>query len=194
MIEELRLLVNRIAELERRIDDVDRRQNGLLTEGVIEEVDFANATATVLAEGIQTKKVPWLTRAGDINEWDPPTVGERVLIASPAGDHGRALILPGGYTDSVAAPHDQGGEFVRVTGDVRHTQTAEVHKVEVGDTTVEISADGVTITVGGVSMEITSGGVTYTGGRIEHDGKNIGTDHRHDEVMKGAALTGEPVE
>lgn len=169
-------LWQRITGLERQLDKLDQRISGTLIEGVIKSVNHEKALAVVEAEGIETKEVPWLTRAGSVSEWNPPTEGERVLLASPGGDLGRAMILPGGYSSSNPSPHDQGGEFVRVTGQVRVTQSAQSIKIEAG----------------GVAVEISGSGLTVTGGRVEHDGKNIGSDHIHGGVMAGGDLTDVP--
>lgn len=170
-------LIRRIAELERRIEDVDRQVQGTLTEGVVKSIDTENATATVEAQGVLTKDVPWLSRAGAVSEWSPPTVGERVLLANPGGDIGRAMILPGGYSDDNPAPHDTGGEFVRVTGDVRVEQTGS---------TLKITAAGVTVTISGSGLKV-------EGGLVEHDDKNIGKTHKHGGVVAGGDITDVPV-
>jgi len=162
--------------LQRAIDSLDRRVAGTFTEGIVEEVDYENAVATVQAEGILTKEIPWLERAGDVVEWDPPSKGERVLLASPNGDLGRAMIMPGGYSNEVKQPHDKGGEFVRVTGDVR----------------VEQTGSKLTITAGGVTVEISGDGMKINGGRVEHDSKNIGSTHVHGGIQRGGSKTDPP--
>lgn len=170
-------LVRRIAQLEAAVNQIDRRQNNLLREAVVTEVFAGEGTARVDAQGIVSKKVPWLERSGAIREWVPPTIGERVLLISPTGEPGRGLILPGGYTDQFPAPHNQGGEKRVAIGDVTVTQTGSALVIKAGGVTVEISGDGLKV----------------TGGIVEHDGKNIGKDHKHLGVEPGAGITDVPV-
>lgn len=51
---------------------------------------------------------------------------------------------------------------------------------------------GMTLTCEGVSMAMTSSGVAFTGGTVTHDGKDIGSTHKHTGIKPGGALTGEP--
>ena len=51
---------------------------------------------------------------------------------------------------------------------------------------------GMTLTCEGVSIAMTSDGVAFTGGTVTHDGKNIGSTHKHSGITPGGALTGEP--
>ena len=169
-------LIQRIEYLERRLENLDRRANNSMREGVVTEVFPDEGMARVDAMGVVSKKVPWLQRAGDINEWTPPTKGERVLLISPTGEPGIGLILPGGYSDKFKQPHQKGGEKVTVTGSVRITQTQ----------------DSYIITVGGCTLTITSNGFQFNGGEMHHEDRNIGVDHVHNGIVPGGANTGPP--
>lgn len=169
-------LVRRIEQLETVINQLDRRQNNSLREGRITEVFPDEGMAKVDAGGVISKKVPWLQRAGAIREWSPPTIGERVILISPSGEPGQGMILPGGYTDEFAAPHDKGGEKVVTIGDVTITQT---------DSAFVIAAGGVTVT-------ISASGLKVSGGKVEHDGKNIGSTHTHGGIVRGSNDTDGP--
>ena len=48
------------------------------------------------------------------------------------------------------------------------------------------------LTIAAPLIEI-DGPVDITGERLTHNGKNVGHDHRHDEVTAGADLSGEPI-
>jgi len=61
-----------------------------------------------------------------------------------------------------------------------------------GDVTITLVEDSLTIQVGGVTHIISSQGISTTGGRIEHDDRNIGPSHRHEDVIPGPSLTGIP--
>lgn len=170
-------LIRRLEYLERHVNQLDRRQNNFLREAVVTEVFPGEGLARVDAHGVTSKKVPWLQRSGAIREWVPPTKDERVLLISPTGEPGQGLILPGGYSSKFPQPHDKGAESFTIIGGVSIKQTGEA----------------VTITAGGVTVEISGAGLTVNGGRVEHDGKNIGKDHKHSGVEPGGSITDVPI-
>lgn len=106
-------LLQRIEFLESVVDDLSRKSNNMLREAKVLEVYPEEGLVEVEAHGVKTEKVPWLQRAGDINEWEPPTKDERVIVISPTGDVAKGLVLPGGYSDKFPQPHNKGSEFYR---------------------------------------------------------------------------------
>jgi len=107
-----RAVERRFAELEAAIEDLNRRVANLMREGRITSVDYDQGVATVDMDGLPSRAMPWVQRAGTVKDWDPPSIGERVTVMSPSGDPGQGLILPGGWSDQNPAPHTKGGERV----------------------------------------------------------------------------------
>lgn len=105
-----RAVARRFAELEAAIEDLNRRLANVVREGRVTSVDYAGAVATVDMDGLPSRQMPWIQRAGAVKDWDPPTVGERVTVVSPTGDPALGLIFPGGWSLDNPAPHDKGGE------------------------------------------------------------------------------------
>src|SRR5699024_11096925 len=69
------------------------------------QVDHGAARVRVTSGALLTDWLAWLTpRAGDTRHWDPPTVGEQVILLSPSGDPANAIILTGLYSAAHAAP------------------------------------------------------------------------------------------
>lgn len=169
-------LIRRIQSLEALTRRMSVRQNNMFREGVVKEVDFQRGTAIVDAHGIETKHVPWLEQAGAVNEWTPPSVGQRVLLISPDGDLSKAVIMKGGYTSDTPAPHDKGAE----------------KRVAIGDAVITHSADGLFISVAGTEFRFTGAGFEQVGGTQTHDGKNVGSTHIHGGVVPGGATTTPP--
>lgn len=172
-------LFRRIATVERRINDTERRIRNMFREG---KVDTVNEDGTVIVQmdgELKSKPVPWLTRAGDINDWSPPSKGERVLLISPSGELGQGLCLVGGYSEDFAQPHDKLGEHKRVVGETSDTTT---------ENSRTIVAENILLT-GNVTIE---GDLKSSGGVFEHEGKNVGHDHKHKDVKSGPDKTGEP--
>ncbi|MBN9308724.1 MAG: phage baseplate assembly protein V [Devosia sp.] len=164
-------LLDRIASLEAEVVRLQRRVNNTFREARVEELYPSEGLARVSAHGASSKKVPWLQRAGDIRDWDPPTVGERVMLISPTGEPGKGLILPGGYSSQFQQPHDKGGEAKRVVGDTSDLWTSDTRVIE-------------------SPRIILRGKVTIEGPCVTHNGIDIGSSHRHQDVMPGPALTG----
>lgn len=87
-----------IAELSRRVEN-------LIRIGTVAEVDHANARIRVTSGGLDTDWLPWFERrAGATRSWDPPTVGEQVMILSPSGEPGAGICLVGIYSAAAPAP------------------------------------------------------------------------------------------
>jgi len=167
-------LITRIGQLEAQIGHLQRRMNNVLREAKVLEVDHDSGLAIVDAHGGRSKPIPWMQRAGSIREWMPVTAGERVLMLSPNGDPGRAMILPGGFSGQFGQNHSAPGEMRYDIGDSSDTMGNGKRVIE-------------------AQLIILRGTVQIEGPTVTHDGKNIGKDHKHDGVFAGAALTGVPV-
>lgn len=84
--------------------DYSRRLDNLIRLGAIAAVDHARALCRVQSGGLLTDWLPWAERrAGTTRTWNPPTVGEQVLLLCPSGEPGAGIVLTGIYT----AAHDQ---------------------------------------------------------------------------------------
>lgn len=168
-------LFARIEGLESAMNDAQRRMNNILREGKVVEMYPEEGLAVVEAfgDGSRTKKSPWFTQSGGIKDFVPLSVGQRVMLFSPTGDPGKAVIMPGGYTDQFDQPHNQGEEAKRTIG-----------------TSSDLMTGGKRVIVAD-EIEL-RGNVRIVGSVLEHNGRNVGDDHKHTEVIKGADLTGPP--
>jgi phage baseplate assembly protein V len=91
----------------REATDQARRLHNLIRYGVVAEVDYTGDTADYpairvsLQDGELTSDwIPWATlRAGNDRVWDPPEVGEVVLLLSSSGELANALALPAVFSD-----------------------------------------------------------------------------------------------
>ncbi|CAM5398625.1 hypothetical protein AFEL58S_01999 [Afipia felis] len=110
-------LAKLILELEKRIEQLDRRLNNMVREAKVTEIDAEKGLVKVEAHGLKSGWSPWLTPAGDIMEWNPPTVGERVVFMSPTGEPGQGFLLHGGYSDQFKQPSTDKGERLIKVGD-----------------------------------------------------------------------------
>jgi len=167
-------LIDRIGELEANIGHLQRQINNVMREGRVLEVDAGSGMAIVDGFGGKSKPIPWLQRAGSIREWTPPTVGERVLMLSPNGDPGRALILPGGFSQAFPQNHSKLGEKRYDIGASNDTMSGTERIIE-------------------AQTIILRGTVKIEGSRVTHNDTNIGVDHVHKGVIPGPGHSGHPL-
>jgi phage baseplate assembly protein V len=94
--------------------------SNLIRVGNIIETDFTVSPAKVRVQAgdLDTDWVQWKeSRAGDSKTWDPPSVGEQVLMLCPMGETSAAIILCGLNSDANPAPSADGAETVRTFKD-----------------------------------------------------------------------------
>ena len=171
-----------LVELAARVADLERRFSGSMRHGTVEEVDPEKGLVRLkFGEDKEGKPflspwMPYAQTAGAMKFHSPPSKGQQMSMMAPGGDWMQGVSIPMHWSDQNKSPSTKGDEHVMTFGDV----------------TVTIKGGSYQIKVGGVTTTFSGDGVTVDGGRVEHDGKNIGKDHRHDEVVKGGALTGVP--
>ncbi|QDQ87655.1 phage baseplate assembly protein V [Alcaligenaceae bacterium SJ-26] len=100
-------------------DNIDRRLENLIRFGTIAEVRYSRPPcARVKSGGLTTNWLRWLElRAGDTRDWDPPTVGEEVVILSPGGDLSAGVVLRGLLCEGNPEPSNSPDKTVRVFPD-----------------------------------------------------------------------------
>lgn len=94
--------------------DISRRLESLIRTGTIAEVDLAGPRVRVVSGGLTTNWLPWLElRAGDTRTWNPPTVGEQVVLLCPSGEPGTGIVL--GALESTTHPAPDSSASTHVT-------------------------------------------------------------------------------
>lgn len=169
-------LIERLEAMESILRRMSIRQNNMFREGVVKEVDYQSGTVIISAHGIDSPPIPWSEQAGDINEWTPPSVGQRVVLVSPDGELAKSFMIKGGFTDDTPQPHNKGAE----------------KRVVIGGATITHTAEGLFIEVKGTTFKFTAEGFVQQGGKQEHDGKNVGSSHIHGGVAPGNSTTSVP--
>jgi len=95
-----------IAHLSRLIEN-------LIRVGTIAEVDHASSRCRVASGELQSEWLPWIERrAGATRTWEPPTVGEQVIVFSPSGEPAGGIVLTGIFCTAHPAPSASGSEHV----------------------------------------------------------------------------------
>jgi len=94
----------------REATDQARRLSNLARYGVVHEADYTGETAgfpairvSVQDGEILTDWLPWFSpRAGKDRVWDPPEVGEVVMLLAPSGEISNGVAIPGLFSDGNA--------------------------------------------------------------------------------------------
>lgn len=186
------------------IADLNRLLENLIRFGTIAEVQHKPPRVKVRTGGITTTWLPWLAwRAGADQEWDPPTVGEQVVLLSPSGQLANGVAITGIFSDAIPANGDRAGLHRRTYADgavieydsVAHHLSATLPG---GGTTDLISTGGIHI-VGDITHE---GNYTQTGNQNVTGEVTVSIDvvaadislvkHVHGGVMSGPGKTGAP--
>lgn len=92
---------------------LSRMIENLIRLGKIEEIDLSGKCCRVRTGKLLTNWLPWLTlRAGTTRTWNPPTVGEQVMVLSPSGELGAGIVLTGLFSTDNPAPSDSAAEHI----------------------------------------------------------------------------------
>jgi phage baseplate assembly protein V len=179
----VQVLTARFRDAEAEIEQLKLRLDNTIREGRVTKVLPDKGKVEVDMNGLASDELDLSHRSGSQREWDPPSVGERVLVLSPTGEPGLGVVLPGGYSDDFPAPHDKAGEYVRSNGETRLLQTAD---------RIEISAPTIVLRSGSATVTLTADLLKALVERVENNGRNIGADHTHGGVLPGGSNTDIP--
>lgn len=182
------------------LGELSRQIANLIRVGEVTDRDFSDPDAPRVKVAVSGFESDWLPfgaeRAGHTKTWSPLSIGEQVLILSPYGDLGQAVIVCSLYSSANPAPSSGGNVEKTVFHDgsaisydsVSHTMTATI-----GGTTITADRGQIALGVGGVTFVITAGGLDIQGGQLTHNGKNIGSDHAHSGIQRGSANSDGPI-
>lgn len=95
-------------------EQLARLLQNLIRTGTIHEVQYSHpARVRVSTGGLITNWLPWLElRAGKTTTWNPPTIGEQVVLFAAGGDLTGAVALTGINSDSAQPPSNSSNETV----------------------------------------------------------------------------------
>ena len=166
------------------LPDIERRTANQIRMGTVLAVDYAGARVRIKSGEIESAWLPWSTgrASGAKRRWDPPEVGEQVVMLAPTGDLRQAVVLTGVFQASAGAPNASPDKDTTVYGDgtvVEYDRASHTLLADLGASKIKVTRSEVLLQVGGVSVSITGGGVAITGGTVTHNGINIGDTHTH---------------
>ena len=172
--------MNSLAELARLIEN-------LIRLGTVAEVQVEPPRVRVKTGNVTTAWRPWFAlRAGEDREWDPPTVGEQVILFSPSGNLAQGVALTGLFSDANPANGDREGlhrrtyrdgaviEYDSIAKHLRATLPGTAEVIAEGDIDVTSNANISAVALGDINLnsggniQITAAGnVAITGARVD---------------------------
>lgn len=184
---------------------LSRLLENLIRFGVISAVQMEPPRVQVTTGTLTTAWLPWLAlRAGADREWDPPTLGEQVMLFSPSGQLANGIVVTGVFSDHIPANGNRAGLHRRTYADgtvieydsVAHHLNATLVD---GGTTNLISKGGINL-VGDITHQgdyIQTGNQTITG-RVDVSIDVIAAGvslvkHLHTGVKQGGDQSGAPI-
>lgn len=160
--------MNEIAQLNRLLENLVRL-------GTIAEVNHQAARVKVQSGRLLTGWLPWVApRAGTDREWNPPTVGEQVVLLSPSGQTANGVVLVGLFSDGHPANGDRANlhRYTYADGAVIEYDSAAHHLraiLPAGGSTELVSTGGISIT-GDITHQ---GNYTQTGDYTQAGSQNV---------------------
>jgi phage baseplate assembly protein V len=181
-----------------------RLLENLIRLGTIADIDLATARVQVKTGELTTGWLPWVTsRAGADREWNPPTIGEQVVMLSPSGQTAQGIVIFGLF--STAIPANGGQEALHRTtyrdGAVIEYDSAahHLHAVLPAAGTTRLESPG------GIHIE---GPITHNGDYTQTGNQNVTgkvtvsedvvaagislVKHKTTGVQPGGGLSGDP--
>lgn len=137
----------------------------VVRDGTIMAVDLAKRRVRVKSGEIETTWLPWPAgRAGaGKRRWDPPEVGEQVVMISPGGDMRQARVIPGIYQDAHDAPTSDGNKDHATYGDgtvIEYDRGTHTLVANLGDSQILADRTKIELKIGATTLTLTAAGTT----------------------------------
>lgn len=101
----------------------ERRLQSIINRGIVTQVDHAAACCRVQIDGLETDWLKFTSaRIGKVKIWNPPSIGEQVLVISETGELSTGLVttsfdyddqpMPSANADTFEIHCDDGASFI----------------------------------------------------------------------------------
>lgn len=185
---DLRDLTDAVMRLEQQLGDLTGRVDRMIVRGRVVKSEHGKGVRIQLTpdddgdEPELSPPLPYADASGASSY--RPQVGEQVVALAPHGDLRQATVISHGHSEDKPNPAADEKETVHYNRDgVR---------ISSRDGVVTIKAKKIALETEGGSLTIDKSGNVFKGDKVRHDDKNIGKDHVHAGVQKGAAKTEAP--
>lgn len=143
-----------LVDILRRQAEIERRQDGMVKQGTVAEVDPKAGTVRIRYGGTDEEPflsppIPYTQTAGALKVHAPPSVGQQMTVISGSGDFRQGLAVPMTWSDANKSPSEKGDEnvitFGALTIEARGDElVVKIPRllIECGGTTLELSGAG----------------------------------------------------
>jgi phage baseplate assembly protein V len=157
------------------LSELERKLHAMIRVGVVKTIDETKRMIVLSIGDVDTPDVHWaMQRCGEDDEWDPPSVGEQMLILACAGDPAQAFAVlsipqdgfgrPRGATEHVRTYRDSGAikyNWALSSYEVAVPPQGAIELKTGPSSKIIVRADGVTIVA--PTVTITSPATTISG-------------------------------
>ena len=152
------------------LPNMERRVANMVRFGKIEQIDHATQRVKVRSGNILTTWLPWSAgrAAAGKRRWDPPEIGEQVIVLSQTGDLRQAGVIPGFYQTDYGAPSVNPNKDTTVYSDgtvIEYDRETHTVTVDLGDGNSKITAtrEQIVLEIGSTSMTMDAAGTVFEG-------------------------------
>jgi phage baseplate assembly protein V len=156
------------------LGDMQRRIANMVLVGDVTAVDTANVRVKVSTNGLVSPWIPWSQSGGAAKEWNPPKIGQQVVMVCPSGLLESAVMVGSINSDKNPAPSGSGNQRI-----------------------IELEAGGsYVIKIGAKTLTVNDSKLTFNGdievtGDVKAGSISLKT-HVHGGVQAGGAQTQQP--
>jgi phage baseplate assembly protein V len=188
-------IIERLAEMETEIEDLNRRTDSLCRIGVCEQVDAASNTCWVRHGELLTPAIRFFNpSAGAQSESRIPSIGEQCVLLNHGGGEssGQSVALFGlnsgqfppastvasltrrHYQDGTESGYDDASHSLRWhNGPATFTGSRESLELNIGEAKLVMTPEAIQLQLGAVGMLIDAAGVHLSGPLVDHQGRVI---------------------
>jgi len=187
--------MDRLMELERHVEDLQRRTDSMIRVGVCKSVEPETGLCVVEHGELRTPQIRYMhPSAGEQSEARHPSIGEQcVLLNFGAGENGTLYVALFGlpttlypmastkaevtkrvYKDGAASSYDHAKHALGwLNGQVSLEATNEAVELKIGTGGVRAGLESIEIYLGDVGLMIDAEGAHFTGPLVDREGQII---------------------
>jgi phage baseplate assembly protein V len=154
-------IIDPIAQLMRRIEEIERRQRRQLFAGKVTDVDAAKRRVRVsdglkddTGQPVKTTWLPWAELAGGLKSKTLPTVGQQVMVACPSGLMENGMVFAGFFTDSNPKPDADDEEYILTNGKIKISIKDQTWTLKNGEISIVLDNEKIVLKVNETEIEL----------------------------------------
>jgi phage baseplate assembly protein V len=154
-----------LVEIYGKLAELERRQANMIRHGRVTDVDAKKQLVRIRLnpddeqETLKSGWVPYSNFGGEYKFHNPPSVGQNMTLMSPGGDPRQSIAMPFTWCNQFSSPSDKQDEHVIKFGDFKMTIKKDNLKIEVGNSSIEMTKDKIVST----SQKVKDVGKSYLG-------------------------------